>query len=131
MDLVLKITKGWGVLLGVPALFVLAFAYPSIPVVGDLALCSVRRFTGYDCPGCGLKSAFIALAHGKVRECVDLHPLAIIVAGWLSYVFVRAFIEAISGRPLPALLSQRSRDLILSCFLFALILQWVVKLFMR
>lgn len=128
MDFVLRIAKGWGVLLGVPALFAIAFIYPSIPVVNRIALCSVRRFTGYDCPGCGLKTAFIALAHGRVRECVDAHPLAIIVMGWLGYLFVRAVVEALTGKRLPALMSQRSRDLVLYAFLAALLVQWAVKL---
>lgn len=120
--------QGWGVLIGVPALFVFAYFLPRIPVVKGLALCSVRRFLGVDCPGCGLKSAFIALAHGNLRESIDIHPMGVIIALWLVYMLLRAVYACIMGGWPKAILTQGQRDVVLYVFLFGLMLQWIMKL---
>ena len=79
--------EGWGVLLGVPALFLIAYLYPRLPILNDLQLCAVRRFLRFDCPGCGLKRSFIALAHGRIRESIDLHTLDPVVGGAVTLAF--------------------------------------------
>ena len=37
-------------------------------------LCSFRRWTGTDCPGCGMTRAFISLAHGDVVAAWHYNP---------------------------------------------------------
>jgi len=50
-----------------------------LPIV-DLPLpelCTLRRFTGINCPGCGLTRSFIALAHGDVRSAWIFNPAGV------------------------------------------------------
>lgn len=128
MEFAARFFKGWGVLMGVPAFFVAAFLYPLIPALARIQVCAVRGFLGCDCPGCGLIRSFGALAHGGIRESVDFHPLGVVIAAWLIYIFARAAIGAARGRGLPTLLGQGARDLVVYIFLGALAFQWAVKL---
>jgi len=128
MELVFRFIRGWGVLLGVPALFVAAYVYPLIPSLGRIKICAVRGFLGCDCPGCGLVRSFAALVRGRLKDSVDMHPLGVVIALWLVYFFGRSMVEAFSGKRLPHLLGQGARDVIVYAFLAALILQWAVKL---
>lgn len=36
--------------------------------------CHIREFTGMECPGCGMQTAFIALLKGDVMESLATHP---------------------------------------------------------
>jgi hypothetical protein len=38
-------------------------------------LCSLRRLTGYPCPGCGMTRSFIRLAHGDFAGAFRYHPI--------------------------------------------------------
>jgi hypothetical protein len=128
MELAIRLMRGWGVLLGVPALFVVAYLYPHMPLLSRIEVCAVRGFLGCDCPGCGVASSLWALAHGNLRESVDLHPLGVVIALWLIYLFGRSLVETVTGKGLPTLLGQGGRDIVVYVFLAALILQWAVKL---
>lgn len=119
---------GWGILLGVPAVFSVAYFLPRVPGIDRFELCAVKGFVGVPCPGCGLTHAFVALAHGDLRGSVDAHPLGIVIALWLLVLFGRTAWAAATGRPLRELLTQRQRDWCLAAFLGALFLQWLVKL---
>jgi len=35
--------------------------------------CGFRRFTGYNCPGCGMTRSFTFLAHGQVMEAFRMN----------------------------------------------------------
>jgi hypothetical protein len=120
--------QGWSVLLGVPALFVFAYFYPRFPLFSKLTFCSVRHFLGFDCPGCGLTRSFAELAHLRIRESVDAHPLGVVIALWLLYMWGRAAYASIAGRWPRAILTQQQRDWLLGAFVVALFLQWLVKL---
>jgi len=71
------------------AVLVLAGAYllffiTPLGVAGAVPrLCPWYRFTGLDCPFCGLIRSLIATAHGSFRVAVALHPLgpAVFAAG--------------------------------------------------
>ncbi len=128
MEHILQAVRGWGVILGVPALFISAYIYPLIPVLNRIQVCAVRRFLGCDCPGCGLMRSIGALTHGQIRQSIDFHPLGIIIAGWLIYIFGRGLIGILLKRDIPMLLNQGQRDLLLYVFVAALILQWLLKL---
>lgn len=119
--------EGWGVLLGVPALFLLAYLSPLLPGVDRIPLCAVRTFLGVECPGCGLTRSFGALVHGHLRSSIDLHPLGIVIAGWLLYLFSRHALAAVTGKPCGTLLTQVQRDRLLLVFLGAMLLQWIVR----
>ena len=51
-----------------------------IPMPG---LCTFKRMTGLDCPGCGLTRSFISLGHGDVLQAWAYNP-----AGPLMYAVV-------------------------------------------
>ncbi len=36
--------------------------------------CPVKEITGFQCPGCGMQSAFIALIKGNIVESIMLYP---------------------------------------------------------
>lgn len=114
--------------MGVPALFVFAYLYPRVPIFSKLTFCSVRHFLGFDCPGCGLTRSFVELVHWRVRQSIDAHPLGVVIALWLLYMWGRAVYASMAGRWPPELLSQRQRDWLLAAFVVALLFQWVVKL---
>ena len=38
-------------------------------------LCTYHRFTGLDCPGCGMTRSFISMAHGRILAAFRFHPL--------------------------------------------------------
>lgn len=120
--------EGWGILLGVPALFVAAYIYGFFPALDHVQICAVRRFLGFECPGCGLTRSFAALVYGNIRKSIDLHPLGIVIAVWLIYMFLRAIYILILGRKPRELLTQKYRDLLMYVFLAALLIHWVVKL---
>lgn len=91
-------------------------------------LCTLKRYTGLDCPGCGLTRSFIALAHGDSRGSLTYNP-----AGVLWFVLIAAQIPWHAWQ-LVRLSRQRSaidpgwwgHGLLLGAA-FALICQWVVR----
>lgn len=127
----LVFAKSWGIIIGVPALFLSAYLYPTIPYISGIGLCSFRRLTGFFCPGCGLKSSFIALARFNLRESVDVHPLGIVIALWLIYMMMRQLWALIASRTPRELLTQRQRDWLIYAFLFALMSNWIFGLILR
>lgn len=116
------------ILVAVPAIFFLAYFYPGVPFISELNLCAVRHFLGAPCPGCGLTASFIELTHARPDASIEAHPLGIIVAVWLLYMFGRALFTAIKGHPPKDLLTQGPRDLVLGAFLIALVVQWITRL---
>jgi hypothetical protein len=60
---------GWALLVGV---WGMSFAYARTPLNGEV-LCLFRRFTGWDCPGCGLTRSFCALSAGDIVGAFDFH----------------------------------------------------------
>jgi hypothetical protein len=123
-----RLYRGWVPLLGVPTLFLTAFIMGLYPLVLKVPICGVKFFIGLDCPGCGLTRSFAALMHGHLRESIDFHPLGLVIALWLAYMFMRALFRIIIGRPMRPLLSDRTRFLMLNAFLFALLTQWILGL---
>jgi hypothetical protein len=42
-------------------------------------LCTMRRFTGLSCPGCGLTRSFISLAHGDMASAWSYNPAGLLL----------------------------------------------------
>lgn len=58
----------------VPAQLVLAAsATLEREVLPAVTLCPTLLVTGLECPGCGLTRAFIAIAHGRLAEALELN----------------------------------------------------------
>jgi hypothetical protein len=120
---------GWGVLTGVPALFVVAWLLGLFPAVLDsMPLCAVRHFLGCPCPGCGLTHSLAALTHGEIRASIDAHPMGVVIALWLCWLFLREVWRMVRGSPMPALVGVETRDWLVGAFIAALMSQWIVHL---
>jgi hypothetical protein len=50
--------------------------------------CAFKRYTGYDCPGCGIQSAFIELLKGHIGESIRLYPALIPMIVTLLFILV-------------------------------------------
>ena len=52
-----------------------------MPIFGEPLpeLCHMKRYTGIDCPGCGLTRSFISLAHGRVLDAWRYNPGAFVL----------------------------------------------------
>lgn len=68
-------------------------------------LCTWKRITGMDCPGCGLTRSFTYMGHGAVLDAFHKHRLGPLLytavaamIPWHGYKLVRSF-----TRPEPAL----------------------------
>jgi len=123
--------QGWIVLLGVPALFFVAYLLFLTPHLLNLPICAVKSFLGIDCPGCGLCHSFAFLTHGAIRKSICFHPLGLFIAIWLIYLFILASIELVLGRPLQPIFSQMCKDILIFIFLVALVGQWIIKLMLN
>ena len=121
-----RLYQGWGPLLGVPALFVVAYLLGCFPSLLKLPICGVKLFINVDCPGCGLTRSMVALSHGHIRTSIHYHPLGLVIALWLIYMMVRSAVYLVRGRPLPELLSSGQRFFLLNVFLIALFFQWAL-----
>jgi Protein of unknown function (DUF2752) len=61
---------------GVARLLVLgAFVLPGRLLHEAPVLCPFRRLTGRPCPACGLSRSWQAMAHGRLGEAFEQHPL--------------------------------------------------------
>jgi len=120
--------QGWIILLGVPALFLVAYILFLKPPVLNFPLCAVKLFLGVDCPGCGLCHSFAFLIHGEVRKSIDFNPMGIIIAVWLAFLFFTTLVGIFFGRKFRPFLSQRAVDLLLIAFLAGLFGQWLIKI---
>lgn len=125
-----RVLKGWVPVLGVPALFCIAFLLWYFPRLVEFPLCGVKLMIGIPCPGCGLVHSFVALFHGHLRDSIAFNPMGVIIAGALGYAFIRA-IARVAGKPLKPLLSERASRFVMNVFVFALLAQWVIRLILR
>ncbi len=88
--------------LGLCGAFLLAFVlYRTGPFASWLPGCLFHRFTGLDCPGCGMTRAVHAVLHGRLAEAFRCNPVGMLLfpaalvglglelAGWVR------------GKPLP------------------------------
>ena len=42
-------------------------------------VCVWQRYTGLDCPGCGLTRCFISIAHGDLAAALRYHPVGVVL----------------------------------------------------
>ena len=47
--------------------------------------CTFKRFTGIDCPGCGLTRCFICLMHGEFARAWSYNPAGIVFFGVVAF----------------------------------------------
>ena len=92
-------------------------------------LCTMRRLTGLNCPGCGLTRSFIALAHGDLRSAWSYNAAG---AFWFAAI---AFQLPYRGyqlwrirRGLGELSFTRAAQLILLILAAATLVQWAARM---
>ena len=75
------------VLLGGDGEAVYLFGEPLPPI------CTIKRLTGFDCPGCGLTRSFVFMGHGAVLDAFRMHLLGplmwVLVAAQVPYRLLR------------------------------------------
>lgn len=124
-------SSSFGFLVGVPAIFVLAYLYPALPYVSNFETCALVRFLKIPCPGCGLTRSFTAITHGDIPASISAHPLGIVVALWLGYLFLRSVLTVFAGRQPREILTQKQRDWLLGLFVVAMFAKWIFILIRR
>ncbi|MCE9624248.1 MAG: DUF2752 domain-containing protein [Deltaproteobacteria bacterium] len=70
----------WILGVGVPFAFVAVIPFAWIE---KLPLCMFHQLTGWDCPGCGLTRAMVAMFHGQWLRALEFNALAPVVALYL------------------------------------------------
>jgi len=92
-------------------------------------LCTLKRFTGLSCPGCGLTRCFISLAHGDLAAAWAFNPAGIwlfaVVAAQLPW---RPYQLARIARGQRELSLLGPGQIALAVFMILLIGQWIVRL---
>lgn len=87
-----------------------------------LDTCGFHAATGLPCPGCGLTRAFIALAHGQLREAWRLHPFAFplyaVCVGGLGTPWVATYLPALTGPGAARILQRAALVLALALMAF-------------
>ena len=55
--------------------------------------CIITQFSGYECLGCGLNHAAVALLSGNIKAAANYNPLIFIylplIIGWISHDFYK------------------------------------------
>jgi hypothetical protein len=93
-------------------------------------VCSFKRVTGRDCPGCGLTRCFISLGHGQWERAWHYNPAGIyffaIVAAQIPYRALQLWRLRVGRAELsPRYLST----FVLVSLIAALLGQWLVRAF--
>ncbi len=42
-------------------------------------VCTMKRFTGLDCPGCGLTRCFVSMSRGEISQAFGYHPVGVAI----------------------------------------------------
>jgi hypothetical protein len=75
--------------------------------------CLFHKFTGWDCPGCGLTRAVIGFFAGDVTLSFYFHPMGPLAGLFICYLFVVSFKKANSFTPERWLHPRRSWSFLL------------------
>ena len=63
-----------------------------------LPSCSFLVRRGYPCPGCGMTTAFAAMAHGQVGQALRAQPFGTLLFAAVVVLTAMGAVEALSGR---------------------------------
>lgn len=70
--------------------------YIFISLTGLAIPCIFRQITSYKCPGCGITTMLVALAHGNINDAFDANPFLFITSPFLLvefYIHVNCYIK--------------------------------------
>ena len=75
------------------AVALVAYIYGHDPMTtADYPQCPSKRFTGYDCPGCGSTRALYALVHGRFADAWRYNALLFVLAPVLGLLLAAALL---------------------------------------
>lgn len=63
--------------------------------------CTFRRWTGLNCPGCGMTRAAHATLHGRIAEAFRFNPVGMVLLPLAALGIALEIIGWIRGKPLP------------------------------
>lgn len=93
----------WWLVVGLIALTVAAFQLYQRGPFGHSWLpgCLFHRFTGLNCPGCGMTRAAYSTLHGRIGEAFRFNPLGMILLPLACVGVVIETLGWVRGKPLP------------------------------
>jgi hypothetical protein len=105
----------------------LAGMFASI-VLFKLPFCPLASVLGVPCPGCGLTRATLALAHGELRQALELHPLVFVLAPLFIWAVSSAAIGYVRGpraaQPVRLWVASRTVTVLASLLMLATLGVW-------
>ena len=95
--------RAWWLALGLITLVVAAFLLYQRGPFGQpwLPGCLFHKFTGLDCPGCGMTRAAHATLHGRFGEAFRFNPLGMVLLPMASLGVGFELLGWVRGKPLP------------------------------
>lgn len=63
--------------------------FNSFPII---VTCTVKKYTGFDCPGCGGQRAIASVLNGELKQAFYYNQLIYVYLGALAYIYV-LFVE--------------------------------------
>lgn len=112
-------------ILMIAAVFFLSAVLPPSFLEG-LPLCIFHIATGWDCPGCGLTRAFVALFHGEWKQAISYNALSVPIAIFLAIYALGKIFSLVRGR-FPAWFSPAGSRWIGALLLSLTFGQWLFK----
>lgn len=93
-------------------------------------LCAMKRFVGWDCPGCGLTRCFISIAHGDMASAWHFNPAGLLVFALVALQIPYRTMQLWRlRRGLPEWTHRRLSSALTIVLVSALLLQWMWKFF--
>ncbi len=87
--------------LGVLALAVAAVALRETGGAGWMPGCQFRKWTGFECAGCGMTRAGHAALNGEFRQAFAFNPVGMVLLPVAGLAVLLETIGWVRGRPLP------------------------------
>lgn len=114
------------ILAGVVLAFVLGYVVLKITGISiQLPMCTLLKWTGLYCPGCGGTRACVCLMEGNVKASFYYHPIVLygaLISGW--YLLSHTIEYLSKGR---ISIGMRYRDIYLYIAILILLVNWFVK----
>jgi len=89
--------------------------------------CAFHRITGRPCPGCGMTTAFAAMAHGRVLDALKAQPFGAVVFVLVLVAGLVLGAAAVSGRSVKPMLYSQKAPLVIYGLVILWLLGWGFK----
>ncbi|MBA2663788.1 MAG: DUF2752 domain-containing protein [Bradymonadaceae bacterium] len=122
--------KGWwyvGLFVG---LLAASWLFPHTPLDG-IIWCPFRRLTGFECMGCGMTRACVALVHGRLIESLTYHAFGLLLVLGLGVGAAQGLAQNVLDRRLDwsgRRLWQRHQNVVWYALLALLVVYWLVRM---